>query len=326
MRMIKIKCFIRSFFTKLNLYLGGLVIFGGLYFNILPLTISEKYDNVFRWGATIIGVLIIIYGVIISLFTCIKLQERGKNLFILEKFPKFYNEEEINEITEAYSNSVKLIFDSNNYRENSTTNWEKGILDRKQRYMEEIVPILAKITEIHYIGITQIPFAIFMGYLIGDMLKIKYYQYQRETPDSQNSWSWPSDRIPSSWNPKITGISRNFKGKNAFFLISQSYKIHQMDLPFDKIENVEILEINVNPPSVNDLQSEIQVQTMSKIIQNGLNHLRLANSIHIFSSVPVATAFAIGQNIHKSVHPKIHVYRYKKSSINIYKKVFTLND
>ena len=161
----------------------------------------------------------------------------------------------------------------------------------------------------------KIPYSSYLGYAIGNKVKVRTFQFFRDTED----WKWRESNehfkivTPSTTKTDRVNLSINVSG-----IIDD-----------DLLPDYPTYIIQAQSPSVMFLQSEEQVVEFRMKYREVLDLIRNDNgedvTIHLFVAAPNPIAFELGRTIMKNLDPTIILYDKTSKGIE-YEEIMHLHD
>ena len=211
-----------------------------------------------------------------------------------------YKELDVNH-SDAYSNGILIDYES--------------VLRRLEKVPHQLDGILQvnSDTPLVYYGLTHIPLAFYLGYLLSD---IKYHIQQYELNNETGRWN-QLDTITSLLILKSNSetLVENTNSGNVILTIGISYPIHSSEVDELDIPN-ELGRINIeaSEPQRQLIRSQSQIDQVCREFERTLEHIKNAypNRVktHVFYSGPVSLAFALGRVISERIDSEIKIYNY----------------
>ena len=209
----------------------------------------------------------------------------------------------------------ELVIDHSDSYNNGVLEDHNSTLRRLEKVPHQLDGILkaSSDTPIAYYGLTHIPLAFYLGYLLSDN---KYHIQQYELNDVDQRWnqlggiSSPLDLKPSS-----DALEENTASGNVILTIGVSYPIHLSEIDELEIPN-ELARINIEAldPQRQLICSQVQIEQVCQVFRRRLEQIKNAypNRVqtHIFYSGPVSLAFALGRVISERIDSEISIHNY----------------
>ncbi len=283
--------------------------------NVLPHEILDIVDSRIRYFLTYAAIF---YILVIAILEVVLWKSMKRTALIFHTSMSGVRESELPDSLEGKRYKKFVI----SLEPGKVDDWAEVLRVQRDK-VAEIMTKLEGYSVVYYAGIAHIPLIIDLGYQFSDRQKFRYLHYHRDR--GERPWEWPERTIENEWEIKYPRkkVSANVRSIN--LLIEYSHKISEsdiagMDLPDD------ILRIGLKSPSIYDLNSEEKVNRFERRFRDIMDKLRNVDSVHLFAAVPPPIAFVIGRNISETMHPKIYVYYYERSSKPRYILTHTLNE
>jgi hypothetical protein len=193
---------------------------------------------------------------------------------------------------------------------------------RRQHDLEQrLARLLAEYPHAHvaYHGIAHIPLLFFAGYRLSNRRRVALYDFDRRggTWDLlHRGGEQPALRV--SGLPEGVVTTRG----DVVVRMSISYRVRP-EVVADVIpEPIGELDLALEQPVPDAITSEEHVWVCAGVFRGAMDeiHERFPNArgIHIFYSGPPPLAFACGQHVSKTIHPRLVVYNYVASDVPSY--------
>lgn len=170
-----------------------------------------------------------------------------------------------------------------------------------------------EVNHISIFGLSRIPLLFFLGFVIGDKIKMEIYQKQR---DGEEGWLWK--RPDGSEGFELREIKQDLKAKRTNLILSLSGKINEKSLLKDNKLIGSVFEIKPkNKECGRDvIKSKEDLYSFIKCYQKFLRLVEKCNvaEIHVFPAIPVSVAIACGRVHLKGIGPKIKIYDANKQN------------
>ena len=168
-------------------------------------------------------------------------------------------------------------------------------------------------TPLAYYGLTHIPLAFYLGYLLSDN---KYHIQLYELNNVDRSWNQLSG-MPSVLNLKsnFDKLEENTTSGSVVVTIGISFPVHLSEIDELKIPN-ELTRINIEAlePQRQIICSQVQIEQVCQVFRRGLEQIKNAypnrDNTHVFYSGPVSLAFALGRVISERIDSEIIIHNY----------------
>lgn len=164
---------------------------------------------------------------------------------------------------------------------------------------------------------TKIPYACYLGYILGNKVNVDCFQYFRD----RQSWKWSEEEQPGFGviKPPIEGNEPEVN-----LLVEVSGCIDKSLIP-----NNPCYHIQAETPGFLFLQNKKQVIEFQIKFRELLSEIRVTHGedvkVNVFPATPNPISFEIGRTIMKNIDPTIVLYDKVESSID-YKPVMTLHE
>jgi nucleoside phosphorylase len=176
---------------------------------------------------------------------------------------------------------------------------------------------LTRLLEIHpnadiaYYGIAHIPLLFLMGSQLVHRRPLHLFEHNRQTH------RWDLLQIGGRYpKVKLNGLPSRVEQREGDVVvrISISYPVYTEAIEGIVPDPIASLHLTIAQPRLDVVTSQAQIGEYSKVFRRMFDeiHNRLPNAkrLHVFYSGPVALAVSLGQNISKTIHPRIIVYNY----------------
>lgn len=172
--------------------------------------------------------------------------------------------------------------------------------------------------DVAYYGIAHVPLAFHFGYLVSTKLAPHFAERDRTT----EVWKWLKTDSSSELELKLQRPDGDWSSAtDAVIRVGVSYPVlaEQTDPVIFSVAN---FEIGFTEPVLDKVKSRADVEKIAEYFRGLLDEITMVSSIqrvHVFASVPMCVAFALGQQISSSIHPKVFVYNYRRQDDPSYK-------
>jgi len=190
---------------------------------------------------------------------------------------------------------------------------------QQRKFVEILKPVLDKYpnSKIAYFGLTPIPIAFHLGYLVGNTHQYTIYQWHHKI----NKWLHESDKPSPTYDFSLQELRLPLeaqKGKGDVTIrIATSFTI-------DKASTYEVVfnpanefDIALKNPDVDSLYDQERIQIIVNAFQEVLNAyanlLSDREKIHLFISSSAGLPFALGTRINPNIYPYVQTYQYSRS-------------
>ncbi|MEZ9142686.1 MULTISPECIES: SAVED domain-containing protein [unclassified Shewanella] len=168
-------------------------------------------------------------------------------------------------------------------------------------------------TPLAYYGLTHIPLAFYLGYLLSDN---KYHIQLYELNNTERRWNQlGSISSPLDLKNNKNELEENAASGNVIVTIGISYPVHPTEVDELEITN-ELARINIEAlmPQRQLICSQEQIEQLCKVFRRSLEQIKNAypnrDKTHIFYSGPVSLAFALGRVISERIDSEIVIHNY----------------
>ncbi|MGN6601380.1 MAG: SAVED domain-containing protein [Ginsengibacter sp.] len=196
--------------------------------------------------------------------------------------------------------------------------FENIALMQQRKYVEVLKPLLEKYPTAHiaYFGLTPIPVAFHLGYLVGNTHSYTIYQWHHQ----RNEWFYQIDPPSAEYKFNIKPIvlpTEMQKGKGDVVIrISTSFNIDRQTT-YQVISNpANEFDIELSTTHVDALYSQSNIQAIVAEFQEVLNvyanKLTDRDQIHLFISSSAGLPFALGTRINTNIYPYVQTYQFDK--------------
>lgn len=165
--------------------------------------------------------------------------------------------------------------------------------------------------QIAYYGIAHIPLLFLAGYRLSNRRNIMFFDFNRHTRE------WNQLQLGGKADPLVlTGLpSRRRKASGDVVIrMNISYRVTAEVVEAVVPKHIASISISLNPPKLDKITTEHQIRDYGAVFRRVMDqiHELLPNTttIHLFYSGPPAYAFYCGQQVSKTIHPRIVVYNY----------------
>jgi hypothetical protein len=196
--------------------------------------------------------------------------------------------------------------------------FENIALTQQRKFVEILKPVLDKNPNAHiaYFGLTPIPVAFHLGYLVGNTHSYTVYQWHHK----QNRWFQqidpPSEQYLFEIKPTALPQEKQ-KGKGDVIVrIGTSFNIDQQST-YEVVNNpANEFDIELAAPHIDSLYSQQNIQLVVDAFQEILNaysnKLSDREQIHLFISSSAGLPFALGTRINTNIYPYVQTYQYDR--------------
>ena len=211
------------------------------------------------------------------------------------------------------------------YREldvDHTDSYENGVLDDHQSIRRRIEKVPVELdgilgtsidTPIAYYGLTHIPLAFYLGYLLSDN---KYQIQLFEFNNDSGRWDQLSGIAPSlKLITNYKNLASTTEQGDVILSIGISYPVHPSEIDGLGISNIlGKVSINAEHPKRQLINSETQIEQVCTefkvVLEHIINTCPNREKVHLFYSGPVSLGFALGRCISERIDSEIVIYNY----------------
>jgi hypothetical protein len=178
---------------------------------------------------------------------------------------------------------------------------------------DQLSTLLASHPNAHvaYYGIAHIPLLFLAGYSLSNRRIISLFDFNRRTR------TWNQLQLGGEAPPLLlSGLPTRVKRARGEIVIriSISYRVTP-EIVADIVPSaIASLQLGLEQPTLDIVTSEHQVREYGQAFRQMMDHvhelLPNATGIHLFYAGPPALAFYCGQQVSKTIHPRIVVYNY----------------
>jgi hypothetical protein len=185
---------------------------------------------------------------------------------------------------------------------------------RRQRDVEkQVAALLMRHPEAHlaYYGIAHIPLLFLAGYMLSHRRALLHFAEDRYT----RSWDL-LQRGGAAPALTLSGLPSAvvWEQGDVVIRINVSYRVLEQAVAEIVAAPLASLELSLAQPQLDVVTSEQQVRDYTQAFRQMMDQvhelLPHATCIHIFYAGPPSLAFCCGQQISKTIHPRIVVYNY----------------
>ncbi|MEY8198914.1 MAG: SAVED domain-containing protein [Colwellia sp.] len=190
-----------------------------------------------------------------------------------------------------------------------------SVLRRLEKTPDQIDGILQSSTDtpLAYYGLTHIPLAFYLGYLLSDN---KYHIQHYELNNDTGRWDQLGElATPIRLKNNCKELTENTGHGSVILTIGISYPIHTSEIDELNIPN-ELARINIETslPQRQLICCQSQIDQVCKEFRQTLEQIKNTypnrQEIHLFYSGPVSLSFALGRIISERIDSEIKIYNY----------------
>jgi len=185
---------------------------------------------------------------------------------------------------------------------------------RRQHDLEERVAALLvqhPDAQLAYYGIAHIPLLFLAGYTLSNRRAILLFENARYT----RSWDL-LQRKGATHALHLSGLPADIEQRQGDVVVrvSMSYRVTEDTVAEVIPEPLASIELGLDQPQLDAVTSEPQLWAYTRAFRDMMDqihhYLPRATAIHIFYSGPPALAFACGQQVSKTIHPRLVIYNF----------------
>ena len=185
---------------------------------------------------------------------------------------------------------------------------------RRQRDLEQRVAALLALhpdAQLAYYGIAHIPLLFLAGYTLSNRRAILLFENDRY----RRSWDL-LQRTGATPQLQLSGLPADIERRQGDVVvrISISYRVTEDAVAEVIPEPLASIELGLDQPQLDAVTSEAQLWAYTRAFRNMMDqihhYLPRATCIHIFYAGPPALAFACGQHVSKTIHPRLVIYNF----------------
>jgi transcriptional regulator with XRE-family HTH domain len=185
---------------------------------------------------------------------------------------------------------------------------------RRQRDLEQRVAALLALhpdAQLAYYGIAHIPLLFLAGYTLSNRRAIMLFENDRY----RRSWDL-LQRTGATPQLQLSGLPADIERRQGDVVvrISISYRVTEDAVSEVIPEPLASIELGLDQPQLDAVTSEAQLWAYTRAFRTMMDqihqYLPRATGIHIFYAGPPALAFAYGQHVSKTIHPRLVIYNF----------------
>ncbi len=185
---------------------------------------------------------------------------------------------------------------------------------RRQNDLEErVAALLAQHpdAQLAYYGIAHIPLLFLAGYTLSNRRAIMLFENDRYT----RSWDL-LQQMGTTPQLRLSGLPANIERQQGevVVLISISYRVTEDAVAEVIPEPLASIELGLDQPQLDAVTSEPQLRAYARAFREMMDqihyYLPRATGVHIFYAGPPALAFTCGQQVSKTIHPRLVIYNF----------------
>lgn len=209
--------------------------------------------------------------------------------------------------------------------------FENIALAQQRKFAEILKPVLEGNPDAHiaYFGLTPIPVAFHLGYLVGNTHSYTIYQLHH----NQNKWLAESASPFEGYKFEITPLvlpKENQKGKGDVTVrIATSFNIDPQST-YEVISNpANEFDITLATPHVDSLFSQANINSVVDAFQEVLNayanKLTDREQVHLFIAGSAGLPFALGTRINPNIYPFVQTYQFSRDQTPKYREAILIS-
>lgn len=209
--------------------------------------------------------------------------------------------------------------------------FENIALAQQRKFTELLKPMLEANPDAHlaYFGLTPIPVAFHLGYLIGNTHSYTIYQLHHK----QNKWLAESGSPVEDYKFEIIPLTlpkENQKGKGDVTVrIATSFNIDPQST-YEVIPNpANEFDIILATPHVDSLFTQTNitevVDTFQEVLNTYANKLTDREQIHLFIAGSAGLPFALGTRINPNIYPFVQTYQFSRDQTPKYREAILIS-
>lgn len=208
--------------------------------------------------------------------------------------------------------------------ETKEANYRQIASEQSQIFNHVVLPLIKENIdyEVLYFGLAPIPLAIDLGSKFSNLYPVSIYQYHH----TENIW-YQDTEVKSISNFAIESINlptKITKGvENVVLRVSTSLIIDPEDTNavFDNAFEVDIkLEETHRDAFSTSEDFNKFILEVDKALNSLTQNFSKVKEIHLFAAIPAGLAFAIGNLLNPTIHPKLQTYNFNSKDFPKYKK------
>lgn len=242
---------------------------------------------------------------------------------------------------EAITPDLPYLQKLRHYREvdvDHTDSYKNGVLVDHQSIQNRIEKVPIELdailntsinTPIAYYGLTHIPLAFYLGYLLSDN---KYLVQLYEMNNNSGKWNQLGSVAPQlKLVTDYEDLTSTTKHGDVILSIGISYPVHPSEIEELEITNIlGVVSINAAAPQRQLISSEYQIDQVCSEFRSVLEHIKNTcpnrQRIHLFYSGPVSLSFALGRCLSERIDSEIVIYNYSIKETPKYNWHLSLNN
>lgn len=196
----------------------------------------------------------------------------------------------------------------------SHPDWPRWAAAQAELVRTQVIPALHRspTPRIAYFGLAPVPLGVHLGTLLSGLVPVSVYQRDHK----RGRWLFPQHQRTQSVS--VHGMPLDIS-RAAGPVVLRVSSFVQIDPALTKeivAAPLAELDVAVQQPSPDALQSEEDVHEMAAAVQQVLSDLVIhrpnTTVVHLFAAVPGALALRIGMQINPNIHPPIQTYQFDR--------------
>jgi hypothetical protein len=185
---------------------------------------------------------------------------------------------------------------------------------RRQHDLEERVAALFvqhPDAQLAYYGIAHIPLLFLAGYTLSNRRALMLFENERYT----RNWDL-LQRMGTTPQLRLSGLPADIERRQGDVVvrINISYRVTEDTVAEVIAEPLASIELGLDQPQLDPVTSESQLWAYTRAFREMMDqihhYLPRATGIHMFYAGPAALAFACGQQVSKTIHPRLVIYNF----------------
>lgn len=199
--------------------------------------------------------------------------------------------------------------------------FENIALAQRRQFADVLKPVLDQhpAATIAYFGLTPIPVALHLGYLVGNTHAYTIYQWHHKSSAWYAQIAAPRQNYVFEMKPVILPKEKQRGKGDVVVRIGTSFAIDQQSTAAVIPTPANEFDIELVTPDIDSLSSQDNIQAVVNAFQDVLNAysnlLTDREQIHLFVSSSAGLPFALGTRINTNIYPYIQTYQYSKNRI-----------
>lgn len=170
------------------------------------------------------------------------------------------------------------------------------------------------IRHISIFGLAPMPFLMYLGKCVGDIIPCDIYQAQRNIENTNDRWVWNKNRPSNLQSIKEKVVIQKTNSDKVLIAFEISDTIHQDKIDTILTPEMSVYKIYIDTPSPHFVQSPKQIEEFSQLFRKLLNDIQKEHGrnckISLLPALPVSFAIEIGRVLLPTKDPNIFVCEY----------------